>query len=61
MKKIFWENPYQADFMTTVTFVEGGRVLLAETIAFSGGQESDKAWINDHEVMHSEIEGHLIY
>ena len=63
MKKVFWENPYQHHLVTTVTEVDGDRVLLKETIAFSfsGGQESDKAFINGLEVLHSEIVGHLIY
>lgn len=63
MKKIFWENPYQRDLTTTVATVNGDRILLNETIAFSfsGGQESDKAWINDMLITHSEIVGNLIY
>ena len=63
MKKIFWENPYQHSLTTTILSVDGNRVLLKETIAFSfsGGQESDKAWINGLAITHSEITGNLIY
>ncbi|MDR3503588.1 MAG: alanyl-tRNA editing protein [Legionella sp.] len=63
MKKIFWENPYQHSLVTTVASVECERILLEETIAFSfsGGQESDKAWIHGYPVLNSELEGNLIY
>lgn len=63
MKKIFWENPYQTLLNTTVTQVDGERVLFAETIAFSfsGGQESDKAFVNDMPVLNSEIKDKFIY
>jgi Ser-tRNA(Ala) deacylase AlaX len=63
MKKIFWDNPYQRELSTTVVSVYGNRILLAETIAFSfsGGQESDKAFINGLAIIHSEIEGNFIY
>jgi Ser-tRNA(Ala) deacylase AlaX len=63
MRKVFWDNPYQTSLETTITAIEGNRVLLAETIAFSfsGGQESDKATLNGLSILHSEIEGNLIY
>lgn len=63
MKKIFWENPYQHFLVTKVASVEDERILLDETIAFSfsGGQESDKAWIHGHLVLNSEREENLIY
>ena len=63
MRKVFWDNPYQTSLTTTVRSVVGNRVLLEETIAFSfsGGQESDKATINDMPVLDSEISGNLIY
>lgn len=63
MNKRFWDDPYQTSLKTTVTQVNGAEVLLAETIAFSfsGGQESDRAHINDIEVLNSRIEGKLIY
>ena len=63
MKKVFWENPYQSALVTKVASVDGQRILLDETIAFSfsGGQESDRAWIDDSLVLDSEIMGNLIY
>jgi Ser-tRNA(Ala) deacylase AlaX len=63
MEKIFWNNPYQRTLNTIVTFVEGNEILLAQTIAysFSGGQESDKAFLNDIEIIGSRMEGKLIY
>lgn len=63
MKKLFWEDPYQRVLTTSVSSVDHNRVLFAETIAysFSGGQESDIAYINGLEIVHSEIEENLIY
>ncbi len=63
MKKVFWEDPYQRKLETTVAYVDGNRVLFDETIAFSfsGGQESDKAYINGVEIINSEIVDNLIY
>lgn len=63
MRKIFWDDPYQQTLSTHVVEVNGDEVLFADTIAFSfsGGQESDKAFINGLEVIGSRIEGNLIY
>lgn len=63
MRKIFWDNPYQKTLMTHVQDVQNTRILLDETIAFSfsGGQESDVAYINKIPIINSEIEVHLIY
>lgn len=63
MLKIFWDNPYQYNLITHVASVNGNRILFNETIAFSfsGGQESDKAYINGMDVLNSEIDGNLIY
>ncbi|MBI2707287.1 MAG: alanyl-tRNA editing protein [Proteobacteria bacterium] len=63
MRKVFWDNPYQCSLMTHVASVEDNRILLEDTIAFSfsGGQESDKASLNEHAILNSEIEGNLIY
>ena len=63
MRKVFWDNPYQSHLETRVVSVDNNQVLLEETIAFSfsGGQESDKAGINGLAVIHSEIDGNLIY
>jgi Ser-tRNA(Ala) deacylase AlaX len=50
--KKFWEAPYLAKLETVVTFVEGDKVTLKETIAyaFSGGQQSDSGFINEYEI-----------
>ena len=63
MRKVFWDNPYQSHLETCVVSVDNSRVLFEETIAFSfsGGQESDKAYVNGLAIMHSEIEDNLIY
>lgn len=63
MKKVFWDDPYQSTLITKVEAVHGNKILLEETIAFSfsGGQESDKAFINGLPVIDSEIEDKLIY
>jgi len=63
MKKVFWENPYQTTLKTRVSSVDGSTVLFDETIAYSfvGGQESDKAWVNDIPILHSTICNNLIY
>lgn len=63
MNKIFWDDPYQRNLITRVSSVAGNRILLEDTIAFSfsGGQESDKAYINGHSVLDSTIEGKLIF
>jgi Ser-tRNA(Ala) deacylase AlaX len=63
MNKIFWQNPYQTTLTTHVTAVDGNKILFADTIAYSfaGGQESDKAWVNDMPILDSKMEGNLIY
>lgn len=63
MDKKFWENPYQTRLETKVVSVEENRVLFEETIAFSfsGGQESDRAWINGVPVVESILEDDRIY
>ncbi len=63
MKKIFWDNPYQAELTTKVVSVDGNKVLFEETIAFSfcGGQESDKAYVNGMPILDSKMDGNLIY
>ena len=63
VRKVFWDNPYQRSLTTKVLSVSGNRILLDETIAFSfsGGQESDKAYINGLAVTNSVIEGNFIY
>ncbi len=63
MKKVFWENPYQTSLETYVAKVVGNKVLFTETIAysFSGGQESDTAYVNGLLVQHSEMDGTDIF
>ncbi|HAT3977431.1 TPA: alanyl-tRNA editing protein [Legionella pneumophila] len=63
MEKIFWSNPYQHTLDTKVISINGNEILLEKTIAFSfsGGQESDRAFINSFEVLGSRIDGNLIY
>lgn len=63
MRKIFWDNPYQADLETRVISTDSHYVLFEETIAFSfsGGQESDRATVNGFPVIDSRIEGNTIY
>ena len=63
MRKVFWDNPYQTSLITTISSINHNRILFDETIifSFSGGQESDKAYINGFPVLNSEIEGNLIY
>lgn len=63
MRKIFWDNPYQTTLTTQVSRVDGNWILFEETIifSFSGGQESDKAYINGIPIIDSKIEGNLIY
>lgn len=63
MRKVFWDNPYQTELITQVVSVEGNKVLFAATIAYSfaGGQENDRAWIDDIEIIGSVREGNLIY
>lgn len=63
MKKVFWDDPYQQQLITKVADVHGNNLLFEETIAYSfcGGQESDKAYINDLPIIDSKREGLLIY
>lgn len=63
MRKVFWDNPYQHTLTTKVSQVNGNELLFEETIAysFSGGQESDKAYINDQPILDSRKDGNLIY
>jgi Ser-tRNA(Ala) deacylase AlaX len=63
MKKIFWDNPYLHTLTTKVSYLNRNEFLFEETIAysFSGGQESDKAFINELPILASRKEGNLIY
>lgn len=63
MRKVFWDDPYQTSLTTKVKAINGNQVLLDETIAysFSGGQESDKAYINKLLITGSTMDKDLIY
>ncbi len=63
MRKVFWDNPYQHSLTTKVASVDGNRLLFEETIAysFSGGQESDKAYVNEFPILDSRMENNFIY
>jgi len=63
MHKVFWDDPYQHELTTHVAQVNGNEVVFNETIAYSfaGGQESDKATVNDTPILGSRMEGNLIY
>lgn len=63
MNKRFWDAPYQTSLQTTIIKVKGQEILLDETIAFSfsGGQESDRAYINGIEIEDSRKEDNDIY
>lgn len=63
MRKVFWDDPYQTTLKTSVSSISENKILLQETIifSFSGGQESDRATINSHAILDSEIDGSLIY
>ncbi len=63
MKKVFWEDPYLTTLKAAVVAINGCEVLFNETIiySFSGGQESDKAFVNEYPVLSSRMENGLIY
>ena len=63
MRKVFWDDPYQSSLNTKVKSVDKNKILFEETIAysFSGGQESDKAYVNGIEIIDSKMENNLIY
>ncbi|KTD54751.1 hypothetical protein [Legionella quateirensis] len=52
MEKTFWIDPYQSTLHTRVAAINNDELVLEKTIAFSfsGGQESDKAFINGIEI-----------
>jgi len=63
MKKIFWDNPYQHTLTTKVALINNNEFLPEETIiySFAGGQESDRAFINNIEVLSSRRASNDIY
>ncbi|MBS0646200.1 MAG: alanyl-tRNA editing protein [Verrucomicrobia bacterium] len=62
-RKVFWDNPYQQSLETKIVSIENNRALFEQTIAysFSGGQESDQAYVNKLPILDSQKEGNLIY
>lgn len=63
MRKVFWDNPYQDTLITQIISVENNQVLFEETIvySFSGGQESDTAYVNGIPILDSKMEKNLVY
>ncbi|WP_199437540.1 alanine--tRNA ligase-related protein [Vibrio owensii] len=57
--KVFWDDPYQVEFESTVSRVDGPCVELEETIFYaeSGGQESDAGTIGGIQVIKAEKQG----
>lgn len=63
-RKLFWDNPYQTQLVSTVVAMDGNRIELAETIFYaeSGGQESDAGTIGGIPVIKAEkIDGSIVY
>ena len=63
VKKVFWEDPYQTQLVTTVTSVVDNVITLKETIAyaFSGGQQSDVGTINNFAILEAKKVGKQIF
>ncbi|PAU40115.1 alanyl-tRNA editing protein [Vibrio coralliilyticus] len=62
--KVFWENPYQIDLLSTVSWIEGRDIKLDKTIFYaeSGGQESDEGTIAGIQVEYAQKQGtEIIY
>jgi len=57
--RVFWDDPYLPRVETTVAWVHGESVTLAETnfFAFAGGQERDHGTIGGHEVLDARWDG----
>lgn len=55
---LFWDDSYLTLLDTTVLAVEGNAVILKDTIAYAeaGGQESDRAKINNIAVLESKLD-----
>ena len=62
MNKQFWKDPYQHTLNTHVASVDGDEIRFEDTIvySFSGGQESDLAYVNDMEILSSRMQDNLI-
>lgn len=63
VKKIFWDDPYNTELVTTITGINNNVLTLKETIvyAFSGGQQSDDGTINDFKIVKAQKSGNEIY
>lgn len=63
VRKIFWEDPYKTELITTITGINKNVLTLKETIvyAFSGGQQSDDGTINDFKIVKAQKSGKEIY
>ena len=63
VKKVFWEDPYRTELVTTVTSVADNVITLKETIvyAFSGGQQSDVGTINNFPILEAKKLGKQIF
>ncbi len=61
-RKLFWQDPYQTELLSTVAAVEENRVQLSDTIFYaeSGGQESDSGTIGGIPVVKAEKQGKTI-
>lgn len=59
MEKLYWKDAYQKECEARVTRVDGNKVYLDKTVAFafSGGQQSDTARINDEQLSELIAEG----
>lgn len=60
--KHFWQDPYCTQLETTITHIDGPRVMVAATIlyAFAGGQESDTGTIGGYPVLAAVKDGTAI-
>ncbi|NOH60678.1 alanyl-tRNA editing protein [Vibrio sp. RE88] len=62
--KVFWDNPYQTELVSTVSWIEDRNIKLDKTIFYaeSGGQESDEGTIAGIQVECAQKQGtEIIY
>ena len=59
MEKLYWLDAYQKECEASVARVDGSKVYLDKTVAFafSGGQQSDTAWVNEEQLVELKAEG----